>query len=312
MRFDRRTYFITVAETRNISKAAQILRVSQPSLSQYISRLEEHVGWKLLNRNSNPITLTEAGEIYLDYIKEVTEAAKRTAEKLDNLRSEYSDSITVGIPSQLFAALFKDYVADFIKKHDSVNVIIEEGTSLTLRDMLICGDVDIAIFHTTAESNQSFTQYNLYDEELYLSCNAGQAFLKGKKSTREKPLKITPEISEELSKLRFVQPPGEYLITAVIDELCKSVNIRQRKIQRLPDTPTIAKYIASPGSDGVSVLPVYLCAEFDEWDKIAFLKPERGEVKWSLTMGHRADKPFTKTEELFWNMAIETSSRSRE
>ena len=74
MSLGRVPYFITIAETGNITKAAQILRVSQPSLSQYLTRLEAEVGMPLLHRNCTPIRLTEAGKIYLEYVKQLVKA----------------------------------------------------------------------------------------------------------------------------------------------------------------------------------------------------------------------------------------------
>ena len=308
MRFDKRTYFITVAETRNISKAAQILHVSQPSLSQYISRLEEDIGWKLLNRNSNPITLTEAGELYLDYLREVLAAADRFSDKLNNLKSQYEDSIRIGIPSQLYASMFNDYVGAFMRKYPTINVVAKEGTSLALRDMLIRGEVDIIIHHVNEDLDSRFSRFIMYKEQLSFSCNAEAPFLKGKKSTRKKPIKMTPEILSSLSEMRFLQPPEEYLLSAQIDRCCESVGIRQRKIQRLPNILTIAGYIAMPGSDGVSVLPEFLSGEVPDWNKIAFIAPPEP-VTWSLAMDRLADSSMSEAEQLFWDMSMATARK---
>ena len=57
-------YFLTVARERSISKAAEKLYVSQPYLSQHILRLEESFHTRFFNRETTPLTLTPAGEIY--------------------------------------------------------------------------------------------------------------------------------------------------------------------------------------------------------------------------------------------------------
>ena len=69
MYIGRKYYFLVIAETQNLTKAAQILHVSQPSLTQYVNRLEQDLGVRLLNRNHTPLLLTEAGKLYLNYIK---------------------------------------------------------------------------------------------------------------------------------------------------------------------------------------------------------------------------------------------------
>ena len=62
-------YFIKLAEYRNFSKAAKDLYISQTALSKVIAGLEDEVGEKLFIRNTNSVSLSEAGRVYLDYAK---------------------------------------------------------------------------------------------------------------------------------------------------------------------------------------------------------------------------------------------------
>ena len=60
-----------------ITKAANVLHVSQPSLTQYLNRLESDLGVKLLNRDTTPISLTQAGTVYLEYVRSVLALEKK-------------------------------------------------------------------------------------------------------------------------------------------------------------------------------------------------------------------------------------------
>lgn len=71
-------YFITLADRRNMSRAAQALGLSQPSLSYYLTRLEQDVGCALFLRRKNELELTPAGQLYL-------EAARQTAALRDRV-----------------------------------------------------------------------------------------------------------------------------------------------------------------------------------------------------------------------------------
>ena len=62
-------YIQTIAECHSISKAAQKLYVSQPSLSRLVKKIEEELGVSLFDRDTTPLGLTAAGEKYLDYIE---------------------------------------------------------------------------------------------------------------------------------------------------------------------------------------------------------------------------------------------------
>ena len=62
----RKYYFITIAETLNITQAARQLMVSQPSLTQYLNKLEKDMELVLIDRSYSPLRLTEAGRLYYE------------------------------------------------------------------------------------------------------------------------------------------------------------------------------------------------------------------------------------------------------
>lgn len=106
-------YFITIAETGNITKAAQILRVSQPSLSQYLTRLEAEVGMPLLHRNCTPIRLTEAGKIYLEYVKQLVKAEASFHRQLSELEQAKRTRLQIAIPFQVIPQVFERFLRGF-------------------------------------------------------------------------------------------------------------------------------------------------------------------------------------------------------
>ena len=67
-------YVLTAAECKSISRAAEILYISQPALSRYISKLERELGLALFERSGEGIRLTDAGVIYVKYAREIMRA----------------------------------------------------------------------------------------------------------------------------------------------------------------------------------------------------------------------------------------------
>lgn len=90
-------YVIAVAECGSISKAAELLYISQPSLSRYLSNLENELGMALFVRTINGTELTEAGNIYVEYAKEIRRLRSTMNAKLRELKRSEAKRIRVGM-----------------------------------------------------------------------------------------------------------------------------------------------------------------------------------------------------------------------
>ena len=91
-------YVIAVAECKSISQAAEMLYISQPSLSRYLSNLENELGVNLFVRTLNGTELTAAGKIYLEYAKEIKLLKETMNSKLKELKREKKSRIRIGMP----------------------------------------------------------------------------------------------------------------------------------------------------------------------------------------------------------------------
>lgn len=81
-------YIIAVAECRSIHKAAEVLYISQPSLSRYISGVERNFGMLLFCRSSGGMELTEAGEVYVSYAKKILALRRNMEREMQQLLSK--------------------------------------------------------------------------------------------------------------------------------------------------------------------------------------------------------------------------------
>lgn len=108
-------YIIAVAEYRSISQAAEVLYISQPALSRFISNLEEALGVDLFIRTINGTELTEAGKIYVKYAKEIKLLQETMAHELRSFKQLNTRHIRIGMTLNA-ASLSAFNVAEKVKK----------------------------------------------------------------------------------------------------------------------------------------------------------------------------------------------------
>lgn len=147
MDFNQFEYVITVAEEKSFSKAASKLYISQPSLSQYIMRLEQQLGLKLFDRSTNPITLTYAGEKYIESAKSILNLNDKLQEQLGEINGLSKGRIRIGIPIPTERYILTRVLPEFNKKYPEIEIEIEEHSAIELEKLLVRGDVDFAIMH---------------------------------------------------------------------------------------------------------------------------------------------------------------------
>ena len=94
--------FMALARTRHFSRAAELQHVSQPTFSRRIKLLEEAMGATLINRQSLPLSLTPAGEAFVELCERVTRDVRETKDRISDMESEASARISVGSTQGLF------------------------------------------------------------------------------------------------------------------------------------------------------------------------------------------------------------------
>lgn len=136
------TYFITVARTGNITKAANELYITQPSLSKQISNLERELGKKLLFRSKRGITLTEDGILLRKRAEEIVGLMDKTKAEIKSTPEQVGGQIVIGGgPSNFVISV----AAKFRKHYPGVNFEFLFGDANDINERLDHGSVDFAL-----------------------------------------------------------------------------------------------------------------------------------------------------------------------
>ena len=160
------SHFLAVAKTGNFTRAANLTKISQPSLSRSIQKLEQVIGQPLFERQARGVKLTETG-IFLET------RAKQIKDLIDNTFSELDESNNIGqirlaiIPT-IAPYMLPTLLKTFARIHPEIKITIREDTTQNIIEQANDGDIDIAIVALPI-MNKHLKVEPLFKEELVLA-----------------------------------------------------------------------------------------------------------------------------------------------
>lgn len=140
-------YFIIVAEELNFRRAAARLYMGQPPLSRQIRQVEEELGVSLLNRNPKGLTLTEAGQVFLEQARMILAQSEQAIQLVQKLHGTQKTVLTVGFSMCAFDRLLPALVQSFRGLFPDVEVRLSEMSSSEQAEALMVGGIDCGFLH---------------------------------------------------------------------------------------------------------------------------------------------------------------------
>ena len=165
MEFRQLRYFVKVAELRSFSEASKALFISQSTLSQQIKQLEEELGVELLIRDSRHVSMSDYGEQYLPYAKQVLKDVDTSAERMNDVRQLKIGTLNVGA-TYTFCPLLADTVRDYMKKYPGIKLKIYCRSMENLMEMLEHGQLDVALSYKPLQSYDDIDSHILFNSNL--------------------------------------------------------------------------------------------------------------------------------------------------
>lgn len=143
-------YFVAVVEHGSISRAAAALNLAQPSVSRQIALLEEELGQRLLERTGRGVATTRAGETLLSHARVMLNSASQALSDLKEMHAEPVGSVVVGLPNRVATSLAVPLIREFRRRLPHALLSVVEGLSLSLRDGMIAGRIDLGLMFDPA------------------------------------------------------------------------------------------------------------------------------------------------------------------
>lgn len=144
--------FVTVCRLGNITRAAEVLYISQPALTRQIQELEQELGCQLLVRSTRSLSLTENGYLFMLRAQEILDLAKQAKNELSENGDILHGVIRVGIVESKIMDYFADAVVQFNKKYPHVQFEVYSADGDDLKRNLDENKLDMALLIEPVES----------------------------------------------------------------------------------------------------------------------------------------------------------------
>lgn len=168
---DYKEYVYAVYKEKSFSKAAQKLFVSQPWLSATVKKVEQELNAPLFDRSTNPISLTEAGQYYMDRVAQIMAIEQEIKHHFKELHEAEGTELHIGSSMFFCTYVLPSLLADFQAQYPQITLTFSEGNSQVLAEKLLDGKLDL-LLEAEQPENEKLHTIPWASEELVLAVPA--------------------------------------------------------------------------------------------------------------------------------------------
>lgn len=231
--------FVVLARTKNFTRAAEELNLSQSALSRAIQKLEDQFGQPLFERKPREVLLTDLGDLLL-------ERARHLLKMMEDTFSELADAgrrgrIRLGTIPTIAPYFLPGLLSRFAEKHGDITVVVQEDTTENLIKRCSHGEVDLAILALPILA-KNLELEPLFDEELLLVVPIGH------------PLAMLKSVGiQAVDGYPFVMLNEAHCLSDNIASFCRRKSVQPVTVERTSQLATVQELVTL--NHGVSIVP---------------------------------------------------------
>jgi DNA-binding transcriptional LysR family regulator len=238
--------FMEVARQGTVSRAAAVLRITQPALTARLHALEQELGQPLLVRGRRGVRLTDAGRAFLPFAEQAVEALARGISQVGEIGSGRSGELLLGVAPAVSTYVLPHVLVRFARLHPDVRLIVRTGHSEEIAELVVREQVHLGVGRLV--QHPQLSSHPIYDDELVLVSAPGHSF-----ATRRQ---VSRAALGEAPLILFDTTSSYYELTTA---LVREAGVRPRGVMEL-DNIEAAKRMVGAGL-GVALLPRTSVAE---------------------------------------------------
>jgi DNA-binding transcriptional LysR family regulator len=211
-----------VATEKSFTKAAELLYLSQPSLSKQIKTLEKNLDILLINRENNKISLTENGKVFLQYSERILALCEESCRALIDLKNGERGNLTVGASQTIGTYLLPRVLALFAQNYPQIDLKVQVNSTRVIAKNIINREIDLAVVggEIPDDLKKNLTVEDFVEDEFSLIIPKSHPFARRKKITKE-----------DLYHLNFITLNSNSTIRKFIDNILIQNQIETKQLK---------------------------------------------------------------------------------
>lgn len=288
MQFRQLRYFVKIVEAGSFSKAASVVHIAQPALSQQIAELEERLGVALLQRSARGVRPTAAGEIFYKEASAILHQLDQLPGVVRSSTGDVDGIVNLGFVSSLAPRLV-GFLEECREAFPKVVIRVSDGDSLSLESKIASASVDLAILYEDAFTT-ALARKPLFRQKLFLISHQPVA-------------KPGDGVSlERVAELPLVLPGMTNGRRVLIERMFAAAKLKPNVV--LEADSLVSEMWSVRNEAGCTILPI---GDLSNFGPHAFAKPAPIEPPIYLTCSvvYSADLPLTTAGEAVRNVLLD-------
>ena len=237
--------FIKVVDLGSVTRAASVLNVAQPALSQQMLSLEAEFDKKLLVRSANGVTPTEAGQILYRYARTVQRQIEEARRSIQDSGARVLGNVTVGLaPWSSANAIAPALLRETRRQHPDILLHIFDIFGFAFSEMMLKGRMDLAVLY--GDSPPRGLSYSPFLEEEF--------YLVAPNDSTTPELRRAPVAVADLAAFDLVLPTSESFLRQLVERTCANAGFHARIVAEIYSMSLLQAALSD--RIGVTILPL--------------------------------------------------------
>lgn len=274
-------YFMAVFDNLHFTKAAEILGISQPTLSQQIRLLEAELGMPLFDRIGKKVSATEAGRLLYQYGTKMLQTEMDAKNAIKELLSEKRGTVRLAVlPSDLDFQLVPLFI-EFNNLYPETK--LQVFSTIFVREDVLAHKVDLGI-GLRSPADKRLVQIALGSEPYDLFVHSSNELAKKREVTLD-----------ELTKHSLVMYPKGYLGRDLVDDICKEQGLEFTTVMEVGSAASLLQLVSA--GIGATIQPRNLLNQHSEWSNIISIPFSGPAPIRHLELTYYADRFVSKAQQ---------------